>query len=193
MDCPAPGCGAPLTVPVATDPLPAALRAKLDQLRSLVKDTYVVKSCGRCRENQMELTGVSPTAQTIAYKCVHCGKKDRAEAGAPRALESIRLWNELASWAEEYNQKSPAEPYLLSIRFETPLAPLPFEQTTRSPVPQAVRSEVWRRDGGKCVDCGSNQRLQFDHIIPVARGGATTARNVQLLCEGCNLRKHAKV
>jgi 5-methylcytosine-specific restriction endonuclease McrA len=40
-----------------------------------------------------------------------------------------------------------------------------------------------------CEECGSKERLEFDHIIPVIEGGATTARNIQLLCESCNRRK----
>jgi hypothetical protein len=54
-----------------------------------------------------------------------------------------------------------------------------------------TRREVWRRDQGRCVQCGSQERLEFDHIIPVAMGGASSARNVQLLCEGCNRQKAA--
>jgi hypothetical protein len=56
-----------------------------------------------------------------------------------------------------------------------------------------VRREVWRRDGGKCVNCGSQERLEFDHIIPVALGGSNTARNIQLLCEVCNREKGASL
>lgn len=193
MSCPALGCSAPFIAPKALDPLPALIRTKYDKLHRLVTCDYLVEACGRCRENQMELIEISPNAKTISYKCVHCSKKDRAEAGTPKALESIELWNELVSWAEKHNQRLSAEPYLLSILFVTPEALLPYEQTTRSRIPQAVRSEVWRRDSGKCADCGSKQRLQFDHIIPVSEGGATTVRNLQLLCERCNLRKHAKI
>jgi hypothetical protein len=60
---------------------------------------------------------------------------------------------------------------------------------TRQPIPKAVQREVWQRDQGRCVECGSRENLEFDHIIPVSRGGATTTRNVQLLCESCNRRK----
>jgi 5-methylcytosine-specific restriction endonuclease McrA len=35
--------------------------------------------------------------------------------------------------------------------------------------------------------------LQFDHIIPVALGGATSAQNLQLLCRQCNLAKSAGI
>ena len=54
-----------------------------------------------------------------------------------------------------------------------------------------VRREVWRRDRGQCAECQSQERLEFDHIIPVAMGGSNTARNIQLLCEVCNRKKAA--
>ena len=61
----------------------------------------------------------------------------------------------------------------------------------RRPIPESVRHEVWRRDEGKCTRCGSRVRLEFDHIIPIAFGGGSTARNLQLLCEECNRSKGA--
>jgi hypothetical protein len=63
----------------------------------------------------------------------------------------------------------------------------------REAISQAVRREVWRRDGGRCVDCGSQERLEFDHIIPVSKGGSNTARNLELRCESCNRRKGAQI
>jgi len=63
----------------------------------------------------------------------------------------------------------------------------------REQVPKAVQMFVWQRDGGRCVECGGKERLEFDHIIPVVEGGATTERNIQLLCESCNRQKGRKV
>lgn len=60
-------------------------------------------------------------------------------------------------------------------------------------IPEAVRMFVWQRDEGKCVKCGSREKLEFDHIIPVADSGSSTERNVQLLCETCNRRKGRSV
>lgn len=60
-------------------------------------------------------------------------------------------------------------------------------------ISQSVKDKVWNRDGGKCVQCGSNQKLEFDHIIPHSKGGANTYRNIQLLCESCNREKSAKI
>jgi heme exporter protein D len=52
-----------------------------------------------------------------------------------------------------------------------------------------IKEVVWNRDGGKCVKCGSQENLEFDHIIPVSKGGGNTARNIQVLCEKCNREK----
>lgn len=67
------------------------------------------------------------------------------------------------------------------------------QQRTRQPIPDDVQLFVWRRDGGRCVKCGSQESLEFDHIIPVSKGGSNTARNLQLLCERCNRSKGASV
>jgi hypothetical protein len=64
---------------------------------------------------------------------------------------------------------------------------------SREPVPDAVRVSVWRRDQGQCVKCGSREKLEFDHIIPLAAGGSNTERNIQLLCETCNRAKGATI
>ena len=63
----------------------------------------------------------------------------------------------------------------------------------REPIPQHVQDTVWRRDGGKCVKCGSQENLEFDHIIPLSKGGSNTVRNIQLLCQKCNREKSNKI
>jgi len=68
-----------------------------------------------------------------------------------------------------------------------------IEEARRRSIPQRVRTYVWRRDGGRCVQCGSREGLEFDHIVPVSKGGSNTARNIQLLCETCNREKSDSV
>lgn len=59
-------------------------------------------------------------------------------------------------------------------------------------VPAAVRRDVWRRDGGRCAFVGSAGRchetgfLEFHHVLPFARGGTTTAKNIELRCHAHN-------
>ncbi len=56
-------------------------------------------------------------------------------------------------------------------------------------IPQDVKNAVWQRDQGKCIQCGAGDYLEFDHIIPYSKGGATTVNNMQLLCRRCNQAK----
>jgi len=70
---------------------------------------------------------------------------------------------------------------------------LSMEGTKRRYIPQSVVSEVYHRDGAKCVICGSIENLQLDHIIPFSKGGADTAENLQVLCQKCNLKKSNKI
>lgn len=63
----------------------------------------------------------------------------------------------------------------------------------RQPIPNDVKMFVWQRDRGRCVRCGSQENLEYDHIIPVSKGGSNTARNIQLLCEKCNRSKGANL
>jgi len=71
--------------------------------------------------------------------------------------------------------------------------PVPDERRRRI-VPTAVKLEVWKRDGGKCVMCGATDELQFDHDLPYSKGGTSIrAKNVQLLCARHNLSKHDQI
>lgn len=62
-------------------------------------------------------------------------------------------------------------------------------------VPEAVKDEVWRRDGGRCafvsptgVRCDARAGLEFDHVVPWVFGGRSdTAHNIRLLCRSHNM------
>ncbi len=63
----------------------------------------------------------------------------------------------------------------------------------REAIPTEVKISVWKRDKECCVTCGSRNNLEFDHIIPVSKGGSNTIRNIQILCRECNRRKSSKI
>jgi hypothetical protein len=63
----------------------------------------------------------------------------------------------------------------------------------RGSIPDDLKQFVWTRDGGQCKSCGTTTELQFDHVIPVTLGGASSAENLQILCGPCNRRKGARL
>jgi hypothetical protein len=61
-------------------------------------------------------------------------------------------------------------------------------------IPSAVKLEVWQRDKGRCVICGEDDNLHFDHDLPYSKGGTSlTAINIRLLCARHNLSKSDKI
>jgi hypothetical protein len=61
-------------------------------------------------------------------------------------------------------------------------------------IPTQVKIEVWKRDKGKCVLCGSGENLHFDHVLPFSKGGTSLlANNIQLLCAKHNLLKRDRI
>jgi hypothetical protein len=64
---------------------------------------------------------------------------------------------------------------------------------TRVRTPGWMRDAVLARDGGACLNCGSWDELQMDHIHPWSQGGRTTLDNLQTLCGPCNRTKGAQI
>ena len=55
-----------------------------------------------------------------------------------------------------------------------------------------ARRATLDRDGWRCCQCGRAGRLEVDHRVPLAQGGAEfDPANLQSLCRGCHLSKSA--
>ena len=104
--------------------------------------------------------------------------------------QSLYSDDESALLVREEFDKSRRKFERLKSKFENDSVP---RASRRERISESVRIEVWRRDGGKCARCGSRERLEYDHIIPVSKGGANTARNIELLCESCNRAKANRI
>lgn len=66
-----------------------------------------------------------------------------------------------------------------------------------SGIPALLRKLVIRRAENACEYCHLSQKGQeatfhIDHILPIASGGETIAKNLALACVSCSLRKGAK-
>ncbi len=53
---------------------------------------------------------------------------------------------------------------------------------------------ILKQQRGRCAYCRDRFGNQFhiDHILALSRGGSNYPHNLQLTCETCNLRKHAR-
>jgi hypothetical protein len=102
-----------------------------------------------------------------------------------RMVEQLtRWWEKEAETQESDRQTKESAP---SISVAKQLA----DQRIR--VMPAMRWQVFRRDGWKCVACGRSADdgviLHIDHIVPRSKGGADAIGNYQTLCNICNLGK----
>lgn len=48
------------------------------------------------------------------------------------------------------------------------------------------REQILKRDGAKCLWCGSEENLTLQHVLPYSLGGETHSTNLILLCEPHN-------
>ncbi len=77
----------------------------------------------------------------------------------------------------------------------------PFTETTElrrmgRNIPPHILMRVARRDNYKCQICAvtlHDNEIEFDHIIPVAKGGSSEEHNLRVTCFDCNRKKSAKV
>lgn len=172
--------------------------------------------CKKCGSNTAQLWDVN---ENIAvFRCTSCKRKEEYRQGDSNWILILNLrlqgvyflidtYNATQNKKLENFLKSKLRKNYFGLRkgslycrvFEFELLGNPIknsvedEQYKSRRIRQSTKDKVWRRDEGKCVQCGSNQKLEFDHIIPFSKGGSNTYRNIQLLCENCNRTKYNNI
>jgi hypothetical protein len=73
------------------------------------------------------------------------------------------------------------------------------ETKTRRKIDRNISREVMlrvvRRDNNQCQICEKflmDNKIEFDHIIPISKGGSSEENNVQVVCFDCNRHKSNK-
>ena len=179
---------------------------------SIQKLSELVSYCKKCENRDYTVWDLSE--KKLVYRCDFCKKKSilnhevvtyifsnfnyyRKLYDYCRATQKkINIsWKRFHFDTTKFNSTTPLFRGITFKGFGTKkLEELKVEDGKRSRrISQDVKDKVWNRDGGKCVECSSNENLEFDHIIPHSKGGANTYRNIQLLCEPCNRNKSAKI
>jgi hypothetical protein len=137
------------------------------------------------------------------HQAAQDAKAGRRKPERVRVYEKIRpgIWSDngifhlVDSWTERDEHRRVYKFRLEAVQGEEDFSqPPPERPAPRRIIPTAVKLEVWKRDGGKCIICGASNELHFDHDVPFSRGGTSvTAANVQLLCARHNLEKRDSI
>ena len=143
------------------------------------------------------------TQNGLFADAVRCFKAGRAGAERVKVFEKVRpgIWayNGLFSLVDVWQETAGRRQV---FKFKLELIDKPIEVAGTSGIatdhdrviPATVKLEVWKRDRGSCVRCGSKENLHFDHIIPYSLGGSSKdARNIQILCSRHNLEKRDRI
>jgi hypothetical protein len=156
----------------------AAFHDKLERLTALMRRTA----------GQTDLATILEAAVTEKLQRLEARRfgspRNAAKKHSIRELEKAKAPVQPESWAQP---GSPVQP-------ESPRRPETGDVPVSRHVPAPVRRAVYEREGGRCAyvnrdgkRCTARARLEFHHVHPYARGGATTAENLRLMCRTHNV------
>ncbi|MCF8098546.1 MAG: HNH endonuclease [Desulfarculaceae bacterium] len=180
-----------------------------DEGRTLIYEGHDVPKCDevpvpKSFDQQTQTATGKLTQNGLFSRAAQRFRDNQQEPELVRVYEKIKqsiwvyngLFKLVDAWAEQSNGRNVFKFKLkltdddFALRKQRPKTRLPHDRL----IPSSVKLEVWKRDQGRCVKCGSEKNLHFDHVIPYSRGGSSlVADNIQLLCAKHNLSKRDKI
>jgi 5-methylcytosine-specific restriction endonuclease McrA len=134
------------------------------------------KVCQTCRGKQID--PAKRRAATLRWREAHPDRVYEAQrAYAKRNPDKVLAWRRA-------HHKSP-KTYATNARRRARRA----AATTYTVAPRDLR----RLYSSPCWACGSTDQVQWDHIIPLTRGGSHGIGNALPLCKPCNCSKHGQL
>jgi len=137
------------------------------------------------------------------HQAAQAAKANKSEPERVRVYEKIQkgIWSYngvfhlVDSWLEQDEHRHVFKFKLIAVQGDEDFSkPVLRNLEHRRIIPTWVKLAVWKRDEGKCVQCGATNELHYDHVLPYSKGGTSiTPGNVQLLCARHNLRKSDKI
>lgn len=154
-------------------------------------------------DQPMRLPNGKLTQNGLFYKAARKFVSGKGECEIVKVYEKIRegiwVYNGLFRLVDAWQQPNGGR-RVFKFRLELANDAEPVEESLDTDIdhdrliPTSVKLEVWKRDKGQCIKCGSRDNLHFDHIIPYSKGGSSlVADNIQLLCARHNLQKHDRI
>ena len=121
------------------------LRAKEElslRIEDFLSANFTVQPCFRCYEAQWEFLRVSARARSLECRCSCCGKRQWAPAATSQADQVLELLQDLETIRRSYQRLTKEILETAKLLVEGPDAPLTFEQTTRSQIPESCSAAV---------------------------------------------------
>lgn len=125
----------------------------------------------------------------LAHKLPHASTSDIVSAALKQAVAAIKKGRS----GENKVRRAARESIGSDARIGTTLRPkIAAAENIRRPGAELKR-RIWNRARGRCEICSSSRALEFDHLIPFAKGGKTAFENLRLTCRNCNQREAIKI
>lgn len=174
------------------------------------KPCWELKYCpyGPWVEDSPLLPSTRKEAEKYQEYLKNCLKTGILEGGEPLDDERRRLFKE---WTDEFNpedypEEIPEKIAEMACTVFGHICPVVFiaEDFTetnevrrrRRYISFKVKMRVVRRDNYTCQVCGKHlldNEVEFDHIIPLSKGGSSEEHNIRLTCFDCNRDKSDRV
>lgn len=115
--------------------------------------------------------------------------------------EAMDLHEQMQQWVEKYDGVEQARKSEAAYYQDVQDLYHGHAKAKRGSIPRWLRLHIIQRDKATCTYCNAvgtpesdpdGRAWNVDHVVPVARGGATNPHNLTLSCEACNLSKSDK-
>ncbi len=171
------------------------IQKAIKEVDSFTNEIFDPGCCPTCRTKSWQLTSVYHEKQFVfASALCAIGHKYlfKSTRRFPSNIEIPEL-KKVVDILSQMDQLNSETPHWFHLRFSWTGGDHigNREARRRGTIPATIQTEVYQRDKGVCVNCGSRESLQFDHIIPFSKGGGDQIENLRLLCRKCNLSKGA--
>jgi 5-methylcytosine-specific restriction endonuclease McrA len=160
-----------------------------------------MKTCNKCKLQKLFTEFHTKTASKDGYqaKCKQCFKETNLiwyRKNKEKRLQTSKEWydnnkNRKKETQKQWTEKN-LEKYLAGCRVRRNRRRC-RELNAEGYFSVKDVKRIYEMQRCKCAGCGVKlKKYHVDHIIPLALGGTNWANNLQILCVGCNLSKHAK-
>lgn len=190
-----------------------SFRSDISLQELLIEISNYIEPCSKCSNNEFSLKKINETV--LILECVNCNKmKDHNYYSIPNNKIN-QLYSRYKLYRDYYKYKDYdflkydfIDLYKVDVNKINGKRYYSYQRLqvigNKTPKPKVindnpryfsaeVQKEVFRRDNGQCRRCGIDYNIQYDHIIPFSKGGASSLENCQILCQSCNLRKSNKI